>query len=636
MFDFIRKHTKITMGLLFLLIVPSFVLLGLNDYGQREAKKVVAQVDGMDITQSDWDAAHRQEVDRLRAQMPGLDMKMLDSPEIKFGILERLVRERVLSVAAGKLHLTASNQKLANELQSNPQIAMLRKADGSLDMDRYKQLLGAQGMTPEMFEASVRAELSTRQVLQGIVGTGSAAHAVADAALAAFFDRREVQWARFQPSEFLKGLEPSAADLEQFHKAKADQFMAPEQASVQYLVLDPQVLARSIQTSEADLKAFYEQNRQKLAGQEERRASHILINAPKTASAAEREAAKARAADLLAQARKAPDSFAALARKHSQDPGSAERGGDLDYFGRGAMVKPFEDAVFGLSKGQVSDLVETEFGYHIIRLTDIRAPKQRSFDDMKDELAAELRKQMLPKKFAEAAEQFSNLVYEQSDSLKPAADKLGLQIQSAEQVTRSAAPGGKGPLSNAKLLSALFSAEALEKKRNTEAVDIGSGVLVSARIVQHTPARQLSLDEVRAQVRSRWLAERSSALAREEGARRLAQWQAQPEQAKWLESLILSREEPAKVPAPVFNAAMRADPAVLPSLKGVDLGVEGYAIVKINQVLPRKERAPNERDQARAQYTQWWSSAEGQAYYKLLQERYKVKFLVSKPAASKA
>jgi peptidyl-prolyl cis-trans isomerase D len=339
---------------------------------------------------------------------------------------------------------------------------------------------------------------------------------------------------------------------------------------------------------------------------------------------------------LLAQARKAPDSFAALARKHSQDPGSAERGGDLDYFGRGAMVKPFEDAVFGLSKGQVSDLVETEFGYHIIRLTDIRAPKQRSFDDMKDELAAELRKQMLPKKFAEAAEQFSNLVYEQSDSLKPAADKLGLQIQSAEQVTRSAAPGGKGPLSNAKLLSALFSAEALEKKRNTEAVDIGSGVLVSARIVQHTPARQLSLDEVRAQVRSRWLAERSSALAREEGARRLAQWQAQPEQAKWLESLILSREEPAKVPAPVFNAAMRADPAVLPSLKGVDLGVEGYAIVKINQVLPRKERAPNERDQARAQYTQWWSSAEGQAYYKLLQERYKVKFLVSKPAASKA
>jgi peptidyl-prolyl cis-trans isomerase D len=636
MFDFIRKHTKITMGLLFLLIVPSFVLLGLNDYGQREAKKVVAQVDGMDITQSDWDAAHRQEVDRLRAQMPGLDMKMLDSPEIKFGILERLVRERVLSVAAGKLHLTASNQKLANELQSNPQIAMLRKADGSLDMDRYKQLLGAQGMTPEMFEASVRAELSTRQVLQGIVGTGSAAHAVADAALAAFFDRREVQWARFQPSEFLKGLEPSGADLEQFHKAKADQFMAPEQASVQYLVLDPQVLARSIQTSEADLKAFYEQNRQKLAGQEERRASHILINAPKTASAAEREAAKARAADLLAQARKAPDSFAALARKHSQDPGSAERGGDLDYFGRGAMVKPFEDAVFGLSKGQVSDLVETEFGYHIIRLTDIRAPKQRSFDDMKDELAAELRKQMLPKKFAEAAEQFSNLVYEQSDSLKPAADKLGLQIQSAEQVTRSAAPGGKGPLSNAKLLSALFSAESLEKKRNTEAVDIGSGVLVSARIVQHTPARQLSLDEVRAQVRSRWLAERSSALAREEGARRLAQWQAQPEQAKWLESLILSREEPAKVPAPVFNAAMRADPAVLPSLKGVDLGVEGYAIVKINQVLPRKERAPNERDQARAQYTQWWSSAEGQAYYKLLQERYKVKFLVSKPAASKA
>ncbi len=635
MFDFIRKHTKITMGLLFLLIVPSFVLLGLNDYGQPEAKKVVAEVDGREITQAEWDAAHRQEVDRLRAQMPSLDIKMLDSPEVKYATLERLVRERVLSVAAEKLHLRASNKKLADELQSNPQIAMLRKSDGTLDMDRYKQLLSAQGMSPEMFEASVRSEMSMRQVLMGVVATGSAAHAVADAALAAFFDRREVQLARLKPSDFLKGLEPSAADLEQFHKAKADQFMVPEQASVQYLVLEAQALGRSIQVSDADLKAYYEQNRQKLAGQEERRASHILINAPKGAAAAEREAAKARAADLLAQARKAPDSFAALARKHSQDGGSAERGGDLDFFARGAMVKPFEDAVFALAKGQVSDLIETEFGFHIIRLTDIRAPKQRSFEDMKDELAAEVRKQLLPKKFAEAAEQFSNLAYEQADSLKPAADKLGLQIQSADRVGRNGVPGGKGPLNHPKLLAALFSADALEKKRNTEAIDVGSGVLVSARIVQHTPARPLSLQEAGDQVRSQWLADRSAELARQEGARRLAQWEKQPDQAKLPESFVLSREEPARVPMPVFNAAMRADPSALPVFKGVDLGPEGYAIVKVAQVLPRKERAPQELAQARTQYTQWWSNAEGQAYYKTLQERYKVKFLVSKPAAAK-
>ncbi len=635
MFDFIRRHTKITMGLLFLLIVPSFVLLGLNDYGQPEAKKVVAEVDGRDVTQAEWDAAHRQEVDRLRAQVPGLDLKLLDSAEAKYATLERLVRERVLMVAAEKLHLAASNQKLAGELQANPQIAMLRKSDGTLDMERYKQLLGAQGMTPEMFEASVRSEMSMRQVLMGVVGTGSASHAVADAALAAFFDRREVQVARFKPADFLRGLEPSAADLEQYHKAKADQFMVPEQASVQYLVLEAQALSRSIQVSEADLKAFYEQNRQKLAGQEERRASHILINAPKGAAAAEREAAKARASELLAQARKAPDSFAALARKHSQDSGSAERGGDLDFFARGAMVKPFEDAVFALAKGQISELVETEFGFHIIRLTEVRAPRQRSFEDMKDELTVEVRKQLLPKKFAEAAEQFSNLVYEQSDSLKPAADKLGLQIQSAEQVGRNGLAGGRGPLNHPKLLAALFSAEALEKKRNTEAIDIGSGVLVSARIGQYSPARQQTLEEAGSRVRARWLADRSAELARQEGTRQLALWDKQPDQAKLPESFTLSREEPARVPMPLFNAAMRADPSALPVFKGVDLGPEGYAIVRVAKVLPRKERAAQELEQARSQYTQWWSNAEGQAYYKMLQERLKVKFLVERPVTAK-
>jgi peptidyl-prolyl cis-trans isomerase D len=633
MFDFIRKHTKITMGLLFLLIVPSFVLLGLNDYGTREGNTTVAQVDGRDITQAEWDNAHRQEVDRLRAQMPGLDLKMLDTAEAKYSTLERLVRERVMAAAADQLHLAASNQRLANELQSNPQIAMLRKADGTLDMERYKQLLSSQGMTPEMFEASVRADMTTRQVIAGVVATGTASRAVADQALGAYFERRQVQLARFKPADYTAKLSPTDAELEQFHQAKASQFMAPEQASVQYLVLDAQTVSKRIEVSDADLKTYYEQNQQKLASKEERRASHILINAPKDAPAAEREAAKAKATELLAQARKAPDRFADLARKHSQDTGSATQGGDLSYFARGAMVKPFEEAVFGLSKGQVSDLVETEFGYHIIRVTDIKAPRQRSFEELKDELTADIKKQMLQKKFAEAAEQFSNAVYEQSDSLKPAADKLGLQIQSAEQLTRTGAAGAKGPLAHPKLLAALFSSDAIEKKRNTEAVDVGAGTLVSARIVQHTPARTLPLAEVRDQVKARWTAERSAELARQDGAKLLAQWQAKPDEAKLGEALTFSRAEAARVPTPLLNAALRADSAALPIFKGVDLGEDGYVIVKVTQVLPPQERAAQELEQARGQYTQWWTTAEGLAYYKLLQERLKVKFKVSKPAA---
>ncbi len=633
MFDFIRKHTKITMGLLFLLIVPSFVLLGLNDYGRQQDSTVVAQVDGRDITQAEWDGAHRQEVDRMRAQLPGLDVKLFDTPEAKYATLERLVRERVMAAAAEKLQLGASNQRLANELQSNPQIASLRKADGSLDLERYKQLLSSQGMTPEMFEASVRAEMASRQVIMGVAGTATAAHAVADTALGAYFDQRAVQLARFKPADYVAKLSPSDADLESYHKTKASQFMAPESASIEYLVLDAQAVSRGLQVSEAELKSFYEQNSQRLSGKEERRASHILINAPKDTPAAQREAAKAKATELLAQASKSPMGFADLARKHSQDTGSAAQGGDLGFFGRGAMVKPFEDAVFALSSGQISDLVETDFGYHIIRLTEIKAPKSRSFEEMKDELTAEIKKQQLVKKYAEAAEQFSSAVYEQSDSLKPAATKLGLQIQSAERIGRAAAPDAKGPLANPKLLTALFSADAVEKKRNTEAIDIGGGTLVSARIVQHTPARQLPFAEVREQVKARWMAEQSAELARKEGAERLAQWQAKPAESQLPESLTLGRGEAAKVPTPVLNAALRADPAALPAFKGVDLGADGYVVVKVTKVLPRPERKQQEVDQARAQYTQWWTNAEGLAYYKMLQERLKVQFKVSRPVA---
>lgn len=636
MFDFIRQHSKILMGVLVLLIVPSFVLLGLNDYGQPAARTVVAKVDGREITQAEWDNAHRAEVDRLRASMPQIDLKLLDSPEARYSTLERLVRERVMVAAAERQHLAASNQRLVQELQSNPQIAMLRKSDGTLDMDKYQQLLRAQGMSPEMFEAGVRADLSAQQVMQGVVTSGFAADATADMALGAYFEERAVKLALFKPAEYAARLQATDADLEQYYQAHTVQFMASESASIEYLVLDSESVARTISVSDADLRSYYEQNAQRLAGTEERRASHILINAPQSAPKAERDAARAKATELLAQARKAPDNFAALARKHSQDPGSANKGGDLEFFARGAMVKPFEEAVFALKKGEVSDLVETEFGFHIIRVTDIKAPKQRSFDEMKPELTAEFRKQQLQKRYAEAAEQFSNTVYEQPDSLQPAADKLKLQIQTASKLNRTGAAEAKGPLAHPKLLAAIFSADATEKKRNTEAVDVGNGTLIAARVTDYTPAKARPLAEVREQVKARWLAMRSAEEARKDGAAKLAAWQAKPDEAKLPESLKLSRAQARAVPPELLNAALRADPAALPQLKGVDLGEQGYAIVKVEQVLPRQTRDENQTRAARSQYAQWWTSAEGLAYYKWLQQRFKAEIKVSKPAPDAA
>jgi peptidyl-prolyl cis-trans isomerase D len=289
MFDFIRKHTKVTMGLLFLLIVPSFVLFGLDGYNRSGGNGVaVAKVDGKEIGQSEWDRAHQIEVDRLRASMPTLDVKLLDSPQARYATLERLVRDRVIAAAADKFKLATSNQRLARELQENPEIASLRRPDGTLDMERYRQLLGSQGMSPEMFEANVRADLSNRQVLVGIGASGFSPKSAADLALNAYFEKREIQVARFNAADFAARLNPTDADLEQFYKANEKLFQAPEQATVEYVLLDVDTIKKSITVNEADLKTYYEQNAQRLGGAEERRASHILITSPKAAPAADR------------------------------------------------------------------------------------------------------------------------------------------------------------------------------------------------------------------------------------------------------------------------------------------------------------------------------------------------------------
>ncbi|PUE57548.1 peptidylprolyl isomerase [Limnohabitans sp. Rim8] len=630
MFDFVRKHTRVMQFLLFLLIFPSFVLFGLEGYNRfREGGATVATVDGHDITQADWDAAHRSQVERMRSSMPNVDVKLFDTPEAKYSTLERMVRDRLLQVAASKLRLGASDARLAAELQQNPTIAALRRADGTLDMERYRQLLATQGMSPESFEAQVRGDLASRQVMSGVGVTSFSANALADVTLNAFYEQRQVQVAKFVPADFVSQIKPSDEDLETYYKANADKFQSAERADIEYVVLDLAAVQKGIVVPEAELKSYYEQNAARLAGLEERRASHILINADKGASAAERDAARVKAQSLLAEVQKSPNQFAELARKNSQDTGSAAKGGDLDFFGRGAMVKPFEEAAFALKKGETSGVVETEFGFHIIRLTDIKLPEQKSFESQRAKLEQEVRGQLAQRKFAEAAEQFTNIVYEQSDSLKPVAERLKLDVQHASNLGREVV-AGMTAANNPKLLAAVFSPDSIEKKRNTEAVELAPNVLAAARITSYSPARTLPLDEVKARVREQVVAQLAGERARSEGAAKLTEWKASPDAAKLPAAIVVSRESKQAQPSALVEAALRASTQTLPAWVGVDLGVSGYAVVKVEKVLPRDAANSQSLAREREQYAQWWASAEGLAYYKLLKEKFKAEIKVAR------
>ena len=633
MFESIRKHTKIAMLLLFLLIVPSFVLVGIDASYFSGSSPAVAHVDGADITQAEWDNAHRMESDRRRAEQPQLDAKLLDTPEARYATLERMVRDRVLQAASKKMNMLTSDAKLARSLQEIPQIAALRKPDGTLDSEGYRALVAAQGMTPEGFEATMRRDLAVSQVLGGVLGSSFATAAQANAALDPLFQRREIQVAVFKTADFTGKIQPTDEDLQAYYKAHPEQFQQAEQATVEYVVLDIASLRDSIVLNEDDLRTYYKENVDRMAGKEERRASHILITASKDAPAADREKAQARAVELLAQARKSPGSFAELAKKNSQDPGSATQGGDLGFFARGAMVKPFEDAAYALNKGDISEVVESDFGYHIIQLTDIKAPRKPSFEELRASMEADLKQQQAQRKFAEVAETFANTVYEQADSLQPVVDKLKLKIQTAKGVVRTPVAGANGALAHPKFLEALFSSDSLENKRNTEAVEFGTSQMVAGRVAEYTPARTLAYEEVQAQVRQRYVAEKAAELARKEGQAKRAAWAENAASATGLSApMVVARDLPLNQPRAVLDAVLGANTDTLPAWTGVDLGAQGYAVAKVNRVVPPEAPEPQLAQQRQQQYAQWWATAEGLAYYETLKQRFKVQIQAPRPA----
>ena len=625
MFDFVRKHTRILQFVLVLLILPSFVMFGVDSaskYGSDEG--VVVKLAGTKITQAEWDQAHRQMAERVRAQRPETDAREFDKPEIKKQSLDQLVREYVLNAAAKDQRLTPTMARMQRILATDPQFESLRNADGSLN----KQVLQARGMSPAQFEALLRQELTVGQVLAAVSGSGQTSIVASQQAVNALFQVRDVQWQRFDAKQYAGQLNPSAEQLQAFYKDPANEswLMVPEKADVQYVVLDLDTLKQRASISEDDLRASYKENITRYTQPEERRASHILIKAEQSASADEKKAARAKAEQLLAQVQKNPSAFAELAKKNSDDPGSAANGGDLDFFGKGAMTKAFDAAVFALQPGQISSVVESDYGFHIIRLTAVRGGKPQAFEEVRAQIEDDARKQAALRQYAEAAEQFTNKVYEVADSLKPVADELKLPLQTAVDVLHQAEGKDQGVLSNQRLLDALFDATNRSKARNTEAIEVGTNKLVSARIVKYSPAAKQPLNAVQDKLRDRWVALESVKLARKDAEQKLALWKASPDKATMLPTVQMSRRNMYAQPMPILEAALRLPADSLPAWTVVDMGAEGSAIVKVSKVLP-PSLAPAELRETEAQFGPIWGRAEADAYYRALQREYKVQYL---------
>lgn len=628
MLEFIRAHKRLTQILLLLFIIPSFAFVGLEGYSRFGTdSNVVAKVAGYSITKEELEAAQRQQMDRFREMLgTQFDQKMLDTPEMRQSVLDKLIAQRALLGELSSKNLSVSDQAVQQAILSMPG---LTTADGKFDNERYKSLLAAQGLTPTGYEASLRQDLALQQLNNAIQSSAFASKAVVARLSGIAAQQREIQQLDFKPADFISKVNVTDEMLRSYYKANSAQYAIPEQLKIEYVILNNAAVASQVSITDADIKAYYEQNAKRYTVDEQRRASHILIAVKKDSAPADVAAAKAKAENLLIQLRKNPAEFAKLAKENSQDPGSAERGGDLDFFSHGMMVKPFEDAAYKLKQDEISDIVQSDFGFHIIKVTAIKPASVKSLDEAKAEITAEITKQLAAKKYAEMAEVFSNTIYEQADSLKPVADKLKLTVETASNVTRESVgtAAGNAVLNNPKFLQALFSDEAIKRKHNTEAVEIAPNTLISGRVIEYKPVSQRTFDDVRASVLERVTQIEARNLARKAGESKLASLQKSAADAAGFSAAKVVSRAKQDVDGAALAAIMKADVSKLPAFVGVDLPGQGYAIYRINKVTEPAVVDEARRLAEQQQISTALAQEEMLAYIDYLKEKSKVKIL---------
>ena len=632
MLEFIRTHQRLMQFLLLLIIFPSFAFFGIESYLRMDSKEPpVAKVAGQTITQPEWDAAQARQVERFK-QVFGeqFNPAMLDNPEARQGVLENLIAQKAMSAHVMENHLTVSTDTLRKTILEIPG---LKDPDGQFNKERYQQLLAAQGLTPEKFEAGLRHDMAVQQINAVVQGTAFSPKSVAARISALNQQVRDVQELPFTPQAFRSQVKVTDAMIEEYYNKHPAQYEQPEVIKAEIVVFSPDTVESRIEITEADIKAYYEQNQARYRSDEQRRASHILINSGREAAPADKAAAKAKAEKLLEQLRKNPNDFAKLAKENSQDPGSAERGGDLDFFGKGMMVKPFEDAAYALKEGEISGVVQSDFGFHIIRVTAIKPATVRPLSEVKANIADELRRQQAGKKYAEMAEIFTNMVYEQSDSLKPVADKLGLKIETVSGLTRKPNPAlpKTAAYNQPKFLSALFADESTKSKRNTEAIEVNPRFLIAGRVVDYKPVTRIPLDQVKKQVEETVTAIEAEKLAIAAGEAKLAELK-QGGNADFGPSKPVSRNSAGGLPPPAVNAIMKANPGKLPAYVGVDLGGMGYRVFRINKVTEEAaDEAAMKAEQQ--QVNEFLAAQEMAAYLGVIKKRAKAEILKPEAAA---
>ena len=569
-------------------ITIPFALWGIQSYLGGGTDPVAATVDGEEITQRELDQQVREYRDNLRSRLgASYRPELFDDAVLRRQVTERMINDRVLQKAAEDWDLRASDDLVRLYIRSIPAF----RTNDQFDMNTYNITLRNQGMSQGMFEARVRNELVMDQFRNGISNSAFATRHQLNELARLRDQQRELSYFVVAADKLGEGVELTEEELKQFYQSNSNRFMVPERLKVEYLLLDPEVVGGQIQVTEDKLRAYYQEHADEFQVPEERKVRHILISVTETADDSVVKAAEDKALSLHQRLLEG-ESFDELAKEFSDDPGSAEQGGDVGWITRGLMAEAFEETAYSLEAGNVSEPVRTPFGFHLIQVTEIKSGGAGGFEELQDKIDAAYRRAEAEQLFFDLAERLADLSYETPDSLADAAEALELEIQESDWFDRS---GATGDLASPKVVAAAFSEDVLVEGNNSEMIEVDQDRVVVLRVVEHEEEQIRSYEEVEEQVRQGLKAQKSAALAATEGERLLGQLSAgeislQDAAAggEWVltESGMVKRNDTTAAAEVVRKAFSLQNPEDgKSSFAGVALPSGDYALLAVSQVV---------------------------------------------------
>ena len=647
MFDFIRTHQRLMQLVLLVLILPSFVLIGVSGYtnyvsGDQELVKVGKS----SITQQEFDLARRNQLEQLQQNSQGgFDPSVLDNPAARSALLESLIDRRVLATTATKERFNVSDTALRQAIATMPQL----QVNGQFSPERYSQVLASAGLNTRDFEQSQRAELALDRVLGPVALTASIPVSVVDRVEQVLTEERTIRLVAFPASDYEKDVVVTDAAISDWYEKNKQRLELPEQVSTQYILLNEAAAMENLPApKQEDLQKYYEQNKARYVQPARTNLSHIQVNVPASATDEQRAAAKEKANAIAKKVNADKSAFADIARAESQDAGTAKDGGKLGWITKGSWPEALESVVFGLAAGNVSEVVDGPGGYHIFKANEVQPEKGESFEQAKSKVEAEVRRQLGAERFADMATRLTSLVYDNPTSLQPAADALGLKVKSAAGIARdrllpsdevgaaaASASEDAAVLDDMRVRRALFSPQTMNEKQNSGVIEISPDTMIVVRVEAVKPAHVPELAKVKDHIQEQLKTESALAAAEKAGEEALASYQKAQDKAlvpeKFGTPLTVTRINPQGLAKPVLDAAFTASTTALPSYAGVK-GAQGFVIVRVEAA-----KAGNTNDPMLAtlpiELAQAWGRAEEQAVLKALRVQANVKVL---PDAKKA